>query len=669
MGTALLAPPAAAPAPGPAPSAPAEPAPRPRPAWERPALAALLAGTAFLYLWSLSESGWANAYYSAAAQAASQSWKAFFFGSSDAASSITVDKAPLFLWPMGISARLFGVSSWSILVPQALEGVATVAVLYVAVRRWTGPAAGLIAGAVVALTPVAALMFRYNNPDSMLVLLLTLGAYAAVRAIEGGATRWVVLVGVCVGLGFLAKMLQAFLVVPGFGLAYLVAAPGTLGRRIRQLLIAGAAMVAAGGWWVAAVSLWPASSRPYIGGSQDNSLLNLIFGYNGFGRLTGNEVGSVGGGPVGTSGRWGATGLYRLFNDRFGGQISWLLPAALILSVALLVLAWRAPRTDRTRAAALLWGGWLVVTGLAIGLGQGIIHEYYTVALAPPIGALVGIGAVELWRRRDHLVARAALAGTVAVTGWWASRLLVRSPDWHPGLGTLVLVGGIGAAIALMVAPVASRSLATAIVAVAAVAAFAAPAAATWETVITPHSGAIPLAGPAVTGVAAGLTTPQVRLPQRPVLPGGRGPGSSFPGGPGRGPFPSTAPQTPRPTGGILGASAPSDTLTATLLEHADDSTWVAATVSANQAAGYQLATGEPVMAIGGFNGTDPSPTLAQFQRWVAEGKIGWFIARGRTFAGQGVSPSDAGQISAWVEQNFTPTTVDGITLYDLHVG
>jgi 4-amino-4-deoxy-L-arabinose transferase-like glycosyltransferase len=668
VGTGLLAPPAAAPAPGPAPSAPAEPAPRPRPAWGRPALAALLAATAFLYLWSLNESGWANAYYSAAAQAASQSWKAFFFGSFDGASSITVDKAPLFLWPMGISARLFGVNSWAILVPQALEGVATVGVLYAAVRRWAGPAAGLIAGAVVALTPVAALMFRFNNPDSMLVLLLTLGAYAAVRAIEGGGTRWVVLVGVCVGLGFLAKMMQAFLVVPGFGLAYLVAAPGTLGRRIRQLLVAGAAMVVAGGWWVAIVSLWPASSRPYIGGSQDNSLLNLIFGYNGFGRLTGDEVGSVGGGPAGTSGRWGETGLYRLFDDRFGGQISWLLPTALIMLVVLLVLAWRAPRTDRVRAAALLWGGWLVVTGLAISLGQGIIHEYYTVALAPPIGALVGIGAVELWRRRDHVLARAALAGTIAVTGWWAYRLLLRSPGWHPGLGTVVLVGGIGAAIALAVAPAASRSLAAAIVAVGAVVAFAAPAAATWETVRTPHSGAIPLAAPAVTAVSRGLTTPQVRVPPGAALPGGRGPGGNFAGGPGGGPFPSTTPQIAAPAGGILSASEPSDALVATLFEHADD-TWVAATVSANQAAGYQLATGEPVMAIGGFNGTDPAPTLAQFQRWVAEGKIGWFIARGRTFAGSTVGLSHSGEISAWVEQNFTATTVDGVTLYDLHVG
>jgi putative ABC transport system permease protein len=250
----------------------------------------------------------------AAVQAGASSWKAFFFGSSDASNLITVDKSPAFLWPMALAARIFGVSSWSILAPQALEGVATVGVLYLAVRRWFGPAAGLLAGAVAALTPVAALMFRFNNPDSLLVLLLTLGAYAVVRAVESGSTRWIVWAGVFVGFGFLAKMLQAFLVVPAFGLVYLVAAPVALRTRLRQLALAAVAMVASAGWWVAIVELWPASSRPYIGGSRTNSVLELIFGYNGFGRLTGDEAGSVGGGPAGTTGRWGPTRHTRLFD-------------------------------------------------------------------------------------------------------------------------------------------------------------------------------------------------------------------------------------------------------------------------------------------------------------------------------------------------------------------
>ncbi|MCU1386822.1 MAG: glycosyl transferase, partial [Ilumatobacteraceae bacterium] len=223
------------------------------PAWVRPSLLALLVATGVLYMWGLGASGWANSFYSAAVQAGTKSWKAFFFGSSDASNFITVDKPPAALWVMEIAARIFGVNSWSILVPQALEGVATVGLLYATIRRWFSPAAGLIAGAVMALTPVAVLMFRFNNPDALLVLLLVAAAYALTRAIEGGATRWLVAVGVLIGFGFLTKMLQAFVVVPGFAVTYLIAGPPRLRKRLGQLLIAGAAMFAGAGWWVAIV--------------------------------------------------------------------------------------------------------------------------------------------------------------------------------------------------------------------------------------------------------------------------------------------------------------------------------------------------------------------------------------------------------------------------------
>src|ERR1700730_5175809 len=259
------------------PNGPAEGRRPDSPRWARPALLVLLAATALLYLWGLGASGWANSFYSAAVQAGTKSWKAFFFGSSDAANFITVDKPPAALWVMELSARLFGVNAWSILVPQALEGVAAVALLYAGVRRWFGAGAGLLAGAVLALTPVAALMFRFNNPDALLVLLLTAAAYAMVRALDEGRTRWLVLAGSLIGFGFLAKMLQTVLVVPGFGLAYLVAGPVSLRRRIGQLLAAGGAMVASAMWWVVAVMAVPASARTYVGGSQNNSLWNLMF--------------------------------------------------------------------------------------------------------------------------------------------------------------------------------------------------------------------------------------------------------------------------------------------------------------------------------------------------------------------------------------------------------
>ena len=224
-------------------------------------------------------------------------------------------------------------------------------------------------------------------------------------------------------------MLQAVLVLPAFGLVYLVAAPNPLRKRIVQLLVATAALSSRSAGGSPSSSCSPASARPYVGGSQDNSVLSLIFGYNGFGRLTGNETGSVGGGGGNGGSMWGETGWLRLFNSEFGGQASWLLPAALVLLSAGLAVTWRAARTDRTRAALILWGGWLVVTGATFSLGQGIIHPYYTVALAPALGALVGIGGVVLWRRRHELTARIAVSVTIAVTAWWTLRLLDRIAD------------------------------------------------------------------------------------------------------------------------------------------------------------------------------------------------------------------------------------------------
>jgi 4-amino-4-deoxy-L-arabinose transferase-like glycosyltransferase len=657
------------------------------PAWSRPALLGLLGATALLYLWALSASGWANDFYSAAAQAASQSWKALFFGSSDASNFITVDKPPAALWVMGLSARLFGVSSWSILAPQALMGVATVALLYGCVRRWFGPAAGLLAGAVMALTPVATLIFRFNNPDALLTLLLVAGAYATIRALEGGATGWLVLAGACIGFGFLAKQLQALLVVPAAAVVYLAAAPGSLPRRFGQLVAAGAAMVASAGWWVAIVELLPAPARPYIGGSQTNSILELTFGYNGLGRLTGSETGSVGGGP---GGGWGQTGWTRMFGAEVGGQIAWLLPAALLLLAVGLWLTRRAPRTNRARAAFALWGGWLVVTAAVFSFMQGIFHAYYAVALAPAVGALVGMGATGLWEVRHHPLTRWWLAGTMAVTAVWSWLLLRRTPDWHPELAPLVLVAGL--AVAALVAALpwraggglagrGGRRVAAAVAGAGLLVALAGPAAYALDTAATPHGGAIPSAGPAVQGGPGGGPGGGPRgggfrngggraggqqgfgrdgdgnpFGQATPGQGGMGQGGMAPGGAGgRGGM-----------GGLLDGATPDAELVTLLQQDADRYTWVAAAIGSNSAAGVQLATGEPVMAIGGFNGSDPAPTLAQFQHYVAEGRIHYFLGGGR-MGGRSMGGSDAAQqISAWVADNFPATSVGGATVYDL---
>ena len=646
------------------------------PAWARPALLALLASTAVLYLWGLSESGWANSFYSAAVQAGSESWKAFFYGSSDASNSITVDKTPASLWVMALSVKVFGLSSWSILAPQALEGVAAVAVLYATVRRWFTPAAGLLAGATLALTPVATLMFRFNNPDALLVLLLVGSVYATVRALEAAAvragTRWLALAGVLVGLGFLTKMLQAFLVVPVLAGVYLLCAPTTLRRRIAQTLLSGLALVATAGWWLAIVELVPASMRPYIGGSQDNSILELTLGYNGLGRLTGDETGSVGGGGGGNGGgMWGTTGITRLFDAENGGQASWLIPAALLLLAAALWLTRRTPRTDRTRAAFLLWGGWLLVTGLVFSFMSGIFHAYYAVALAPAIGGLVGMGAAVLWKVRRTAFGALAMAVTVAVSSLWSFVLLSRSADFVPWLRYGVIVAGLVSAVLLVLPVLGVRFAQRAVLGAAAlgvVASLAGPAAYSLQTASTGHSGSIVTAGPAVAGgrgfgpggngggPGGGMGAPPGM--QNGTQGGTRTDGGGAQGGPGGGGM-----------GGLLNSTTPGAELQALLEQDADSYTWVAAAVGSQNASGYQLATQEPMMAIGGFNGSDPSPTLEQFKAYVAEGKIHYFIGGGGMGGGSMGGSSASSEIATWVSETFTATTVDGVTVYDLTAG
>ncbi|MDG9720613.1 glycosyltransferase family 39 protein [Streptomyces sp. DH24] len=669
--------------------------------WVRPAFLGLLLVTALLYLWNLSASGWANSFYTAAVQAGSESWKAFFFGSLDAANAITVDKPPASLWPMELSVRIFGLTSWALLVPEVLMGVGTVAVVYAAVRRRSGPAAGLIAGGVLALTPVAALMFRFNNPDAMLALLMSVACWSVVRALEDGRTRWLVWAGVAIGFAFLTKTLQAFLILPPLAVVYAVCAPVTAGKRLGQLALATVALVVSGGWWVAVVELWPASSRPYIGGSQNNSFLELTLGYNGLGRLNGEETGSVGGGGGGGgggTGQWGETGWDRMFNSEIGGQISWLLPAALILLVAGLVLTRKAARTDVARGAFLVWGGSLLTTMLVFSYMAGIFHQYYTVALAPYLAAVVGMGAAALWERRGTPWASLALAAAVTATAAWGYVLLNRTPDHLPWLRWAVLVGGLVAALGLVFAGRLPRGLALAAAGLGLTASLAGPTAYTISTVQAGHSGSIVTAGPAGAsmgggpggggrgggfpgggmpdqnqqngngGTQNGDGTPQ-GLPGGGTggLPGGGAPGPNQQGGDG-----TTQGQGGRMPGeggggmgGLLNGASVSSEAKKLLESDADQYTWVAAAVGAQNAASHQLSTGEPVMAIGGFNGTDPSPTLAQFKKYVADGKIHYFVAGGNG-GGMAGGEGTSARITSWVEANFKEVTVGSATFYDL---
>jgi len=602
----------------------------------------------------------------------------------------------------------------------------------------------------MALTPVATLIFRFNDPDAFITLMATLAAYAGVRALESGRTRWVALTGVLFGLGFLGKMLAGFLALPALALAYLICGPARLGKRIWQLLVGGAALLATAGWWVAIVLLTPAADRPFVGSTTDNNILQLTFGYNGLSRLTGNRGGGFGGaaraagrglgagafgggaggaaagpGPgAGTAGRafgggvggpfGGGSGITRMFTAEWGGQISWLIPAALIAIVVMLWASWRAARTDRTRAAAILWGGWLVVAGLVLSFMSGTTHSYYAVALAPPIGALIGIGAVTAWRIRHTWFARAAMAAALAVTAAWAWVLLGRNPGWYPWLRVVIVIAAVGAA-GLILAGRALRTstargamvLAVVPVSLAVIAGLGGPLAYSLDTAATSYAGTSPSAGPPMTGAVGG--------------PGGaRGPGRGIAAG--RGELPGFAgglagDRPGRFAGGFGGFgrggnAAVSSAFAKLLASGASHYTWAAATDGADGAASMELATGGvPVMAIGGFRGTDPAPSLARFEKLVSEHKIHYYVAgggfSGRGFGGAGgglsggladrgaggaggdptgrgagggfggfggfggaggpgSSSTDAAQIGAWVQAHFTAQTVGGMTVYNL---
>jgi 4-amino-4-deoxy-L-arabinose transferase-like glycosyltransferase len=627
------------------PAPPADDADHPRPTrltaitWDRVGLIVLLVATAVMYLWNITINGMGNQFYAAAAQAGSKDWEALLFGSLDAHNFITVDKPPVSQWVMGLSGQIFGFSSASMMIPQALMAVASVALLNGAVTRISGPRIGLLAGAVLALTPVAALMFRFNNPDAVMVLLMTAAAYCTVRAVQQASPRWLAWAGAALGFAFLAKMLEGLMVAPALAAAYLIAAPTTLRARLRHVLVAAVAFVVSAGWFVVLTLLWPASSRPYIAGSTDNNFMNLVLGYNGFARVLGknhmgfgtpdNVVGSAADAQLRTGGHGGfgafgnqSEGLPRLFSGEFGFEIGWLVPAALLATVLVVLSRGRAPRTDVTRAAAILFGGWLIVDGLVLSFMHGRIHAYYCLSIAPPVAAMFAIGVHELWHRREKWLYRGGLAALLGGTGVWGWWVLGQNASWLPGLRWTILALAVIAAVALLVPWTyqAGRRVAFGALGVGLAAALVGPAVYAIVTIGQPHEGGGPSVGPADASRQ-----------------------------------------------GHFGFGQNQDNRALDAMLKDTNTEWSAAISRSSSAAGLELSTDTAVMAIGGFSGSDPVPTLTEFKDDVAQHKVAYYVVVNNRGHGPGWGNNRGhADIAKWVAATFPSTSVGDATVYNL---
>ena len=594
--------------------------------FEKWTLPVLLVLTGVLYLFGALHNGMANSYYAAAIQAASQDWTAWLFGSLDAANYVSVDKPPLALMLMGLSARLFGFSSFSMLLPSVLAGVGSVWLVYGAVKRQFGFTSAVIAGATLMLTPVAALMFGFNNPDAILTLMLSASGYAFLRSLEGKRPLlWLGLAGLFTGLAFNTKMLQGLMVLPAMVVVYLVFAKPPIVKRFLHVIFAGVITTMSTLWWSVLVWLTPAGSRPWVGSTNDNNIWSLIFGYNGLGRLLGGRGGGVGPGgghgPGGT-GFGGQTGIFRIFNNDFGPNIAWLLVLALAGGGLMLWILRKTPRTNRGRAAVIFWMLWLLIHIVIFSMTSGVIHPYYVVVMAPAAAALVGISLPFLWgaytRRKPYawllpLLVGVTVAIAVIILGYAGTMTWLM---WIVGL--LGLTGMIGLLVNLyapwrwlqnlaIIAAIAACTLALTVY--------------TLATVNVTHTGSIPTAGPN-----------------------------------------STAMQ------GSNNESSQADSqLVKYLVEHQHGATWLVAVASANESAAIQLTSGQPVMAVGGFNGSDTPLTLDQFKQLVKAGKVKYY-AIGSHGRGGGGPGGGNNEITAWVKQTGTVVNYGGsdVTLYEL---
>ena len=662
--------------PPPAPSAaPPDKAPR----WSLPALIAILVLAGVLYTWKLSGSSM-NTFYSGAVWAGTQSWKAWFFGSLDPGNFLTVDKPPFALMVMGLSCRVFGFGTWQMMAPMIVVALATIWILHTTVKRVWGHGAATVAALVLALTPITVAINRDNNPDTLLVFLMVAGAALAFRATRDEKLLPLLGSAACFGLAFNTKLLAGWIALPAVFALYLYGSKAPWVKRIVNLLLAAVVLAVSSFWWAVAVSLVPASDRPYIGGSTDGSAWDLIMGYDGLGRVLGGE-GNGGGGGGGGGGFSGSAGLGRMFNDILGGQISWLLPFSAIALIGGLVLCGRAPRTDLRRMALVLWGGWTLLHYVIFATAQGTMHPYYTTALAPGIAALCGGGGAMLLDA-FRAVRRWAwvLPAAFGVTGIWAIVLLRRASGWNtwlwPTVGVLTVAGIVG----MLVFRSGSRArLLTASLAATVIAALAGPTAYAASPAFGSSGGMMggtnPTAGPSTGGGFGGPGGGggnRGGFPGGGELPGGtrQGGGSQaggFPGGTQQGGDPppgdsgelggtgQRAVGRGGMGGGPGGMGGADSGLISYLKEHQDGAKWLLAVSNSQSAAQIELSAREPVISMWGFTGSDNAMTVAKLKELVRKGELHYIqIGSGGMGGGPGGGNSLSTEVSNWVKQHGT---------------
>lgn len=602
------------------------------PVWERPALLALIALTTLLYTWGLDRNGWANSFYSAAAMSGSLDWTAFLFGSSDPNNAISVDKPPLSLWVMSLSVRIFGLNSWSLLLPQALMGVISVYLLYRMVRKRFDAATSLLSGAFLAVIPVATVMFRYNNPDALLTLLMIGIVYLTLEAVETSRFRWLLLAGVLTGAGFLTKQLQVLLVLPAVGVAYFSFARASLPRRLLHLLGALGAAAVAGGWWLLVVQLTSPSQRPFIGGSRNNSVIELTLGYNGLDRLTGADASRTMAPGAGTADKLDA-GFQRFLQPQFSGQSGWFLPLAIAgLCVTVWYLGRRQGRPG-ARALLLACGIWFVCAATVLAFMSGIVHPYYVLTAVPPLCVLAAVALMHFLRGLQRTRIRILTGLTLIVSMAFAcitAAYSVKELPWMPV--AMLCLWGLAIAAVFVRAPGPRVAKASSLLIVAAL--FTGPVTWSMNTVLNSHTGAGVNAGPSIFGFR---TDDRSR----------------------------SSPDTPSSLLTVVFGDVPTPALLERLRQSPSSAAWAAAVVGSESAANYQLELGRAVLPLGGFDGTDPFPTLEQFKVLVEEGRVGSVVIQGLpplTLEGRG----ESARIVEWVRQRFVAKDIDGAQYFQL---